>query len=176
MLALPGRPAKRPHHPGELFGGAALYLRFDGANPGPTLVGEDELAGKSNYFIGNDPARWHTEVPTYARLRYGQVYPGVDLVFYGTQEQLEYDLIISPGADPASIILALDGATELSIAADGDLVLHTAAGDIRQRKPRVYQELDGVRQIRHLIGTEQVLSRMVLGESVAHFVAQAFCL
>src|SRR5206468_1945773 len=163
VLALPGRPAKRPHHPGELLGGAALHLRFAGANPRSPLVGEDELPGKSNYFIGNDPARWHTEVPTYARLRYGQVYPGVDLVVYGTQEQLEYDLIISPGADPASIVLAFDGATRLAIAADGDLVLHTAAGDIRQRKPRVYQELDGVRQVidgrygvkgRHRVGFE----------------------
>src|SRR5439155_19919507 len=69
-----------------------------------------------------------------------------DLVFSGPQEQLEYDLIVSPGPDPASISLALDGAAELSMAADGDLVLHTAAGDIRQRKPRVYQELGGVRQ------------------------------
>src|SRR5439155_14903076 len=81
VLALPGRPAKRPHHPGELFGGAALRLRFDGANPRPALVGENELPGKSNYLIGNDPARWHTEGPTYARLRYGELYPGVDLVF-----------------------------------------------------------------------------------------------
>src|SRR5206468_4674201 len=67
--------ALRPRHPGELLGGAALFLRFAGANPRPPLVGEDELPGKSNYFIGNDPARWHTDVPTYARLRYGEVYP-----------------------------------------------------------------------------------------------------
>ena len=159
--------ALRPRHPGELLGGAALFLRFAGANPRPPLVGEDELPGKSNYFIGNDPGRWHTEVPTYARLRYGEVYPGVDLVFYGTQEQLEYDLIISPGADPASIVLAFDGATRLAIAADGDLVLHTAAGDIRQRKPRVYQELDGVRQA--IDGRYVVKGRHRVGFEVARY-------
>ncbi|HEV8718084.1 MAG TPA: SBBP repeat-containing protein [Candidatus Binatia bacterium] len=124
-----------------------------GANPQPRVTGEDELPGKSHYFFGSDPTQWHTNISTYARVKYEDVYPGVDLVYYGNQQQLEYDFVVAPGADPTVIRLAfadlrgpglkpgptLDGAT-------GDLVLHTADGELRFHQPRIYQEIDGTKQ------------------------------
>jgi len=87
---------------------AVLRMQLAGANPKASATGVDELAGKSNYFIGRDPARWRTNVPTYAKLEYEGVYPGVDLVYYGNQGQLEYDFIVAPGANPRSIQLAIN--------------------------------------------------------------------
>jgi len=78
---------------------AVIHMKLVGANPEAQAVGLDELAGKSNYFIGNDPEKWHTNVPNYAKVEYREVYPGVDLVYYGNQRQLEYDFIVAPGAD-----------------------------------------------------------------------------
>jgi Beta-propeller repeat/Abnormal spindle-like microcephaly-assoc'd, ASPM-SPD-2-Hydin len=86
---------------------ALLRMKLVGANPNPKIVGMDELPGKSNYFIGNDPKKWRTNVPNYAKVKYANVYPGVDLVYYGNQGQLEYDFVVQPGADPRSIQLAL---------------------------------------------------------------------
>ena len=87
---------------------ALLRMKLVGANPNPKIVGMDELPGKSNYFIGNDPKKWRTNVPNYAKVKYANVYPGVDLVYYGNQGQLEYDFVVQPGADPNSIQLAID--------------------------------------------------------------------
>ena len=123
-----------------------LRMKLVGANPHPEVVGLEELPGKSNYFIGNDPAKWRTNVPTYARVQYKDVYPGVDLVYYGNQRQLEYDLIVAPGADPGAITLSFEGVERLRIDAQGDLVLDTSGGEIRQHKPLVYQEVDGVQR------------------------------
>ena len=77
-----------------------VRMQLIGANSEPRVVGLDELPGKSNYFIGNDPKKWRTNVPRYAKVRYEEVYPGIDLVYYGKQRQLEYDLLVAPGADP----------------------------------------------------------------------------
>jgi hypothetical protein len=87
---------------------ALLRMKLVGANPNPKMVGMDELPGKSNYFIGNDPKKWRTNVPNYAKVKYANVYPGVDLVYYGNQGKLEYDFVVSPGADPNSIQLAIN--------------------------------------------------------------------
>src|SRR6266568_1543652 len=84
---------------------AVVRMQLLGANPAPQVVGLEELPGKSNYFIGNDPHKWRTNVPTYARVKYESVYPGVDLVYYGNQGQLEYDFVVQPGADPSRIAL-----------------------------------------------------------------------
>ena len=107
--------------------GAPLHMKLVGANPDPAVTGLEELPGKSNYFIGNDPAKWRTNVPTYARVKYQNVYPGVDLVYYGSQRQLEYDFLVAPGADPKAIQLDLQGADKVEIDAQGDLVLGTGA-------------------------------------------------
>jgi hypothetical protein len=147
-----GKPSKRlhkaavtPDHPPETTT-TVLRMQLVGANPAPRIVGLDALPGKSNYFIGNDPQKWQTNVPHYARIAYEGVYPGIDLVYHGLQRQLEYDLIVAPGADPKAIALSFQGADRVQIDAKGDLVLHTPGGLIRQNKPLVYQEVDGDRQ------------------------------
>ena len=103
----------------------------------------EKLPGISNYFIGNDAKKWVTDIPQYAKLKRTKVYPGVDMVFYGNQRQLEYDFIIAPGADPNRIELAYDGVDGIHTNANGDLVLATSAGDFIQKKPKVYQQFNG---------------------------------
>ena len=123
-----------------------LRMAIVDSNPRPLIGGLEALPGKINYFIGKDPAKWRTDVPTYARVHYREVYPGIDLVYYGNQRQLEYDFIVAPGADPKRIVLAFRGADRLDIDALGDLVLHTSGGVVRLQKPYIYQEKSGRRQ------------------------------
>jgi hypothetical protein len=131
--------------PGSTGKHAAIGMGFSGARF-PSVAGEDQQTAKSSYFVGNDPAKWVTGAANYARVRYRQLYPGVDLVFYGNQRQLEYDLIVAPGADPRVIKLHFDGVDRLSLDSAGNLVLGTGTDEIRQHRPVVYQERDGVRQ------------------------------
>ena len=126
---------------------AAIRMKLAGANPQPQITALDELPGKANYFIGNDPAKWRNNISTYARVLYQNVYPGIDLTYYGNQRQIEYDFVVSPGANPRAIRLALAGAEGINIdPASGDLLLRTSGGEVRQRKPLIYQEVDGVRR------------------------------
>jgi len=130
---------------------AVLQMRLVGANPAAQIHGLQELPGKSNYFIGNDPDKWRTNVPNYAKVRYEYIYPGVDLVFYGSQRQLEYDFVVAPGADPNAIRLSFKGLGKLRIDGNGDLILDLeASGDRVEQlclhKPRIYQEINGTRQ------------------------------
>jgi hypothetical protein len=123
-----------------------VRMQLLGANPVPQMVGMEELPGKANYFIGNDPHKWRTNLPTYAKVKHINVYPGVDLVYHGNQGQLEYDFVVQPGADPSAITLGFDGVDRLDVDAQGDLVLFTAGRSLRLQKPLVYQEEDGGRQ------------------------------
>jgi hypothetical protein len=128
---------------------AVLRMKLVGSNPSAQVAGAEELPGKANYFIGNDPSKWHTDVPTYAKVRYESVYPGVDLVYYGTQGgELEYDFVVAPGADPHALALDVaaglprhdDGVkSPLQINSDGDLVISLSTGDVKFHKPMVYQ-------------------------------------
>jgi Beta-propeller repeat len=129
----------------------ALRLSFLGANPEPRVTGHEELPGTVNYFVGKDRQQWQTRVAMYARVHYQELYPGIDLVYYGNQRQLEYDLVLAPGADPQRIALNIEGADHIDVDAAGDLLISTAGGLIRQRKPVIYQEIDGVR--REIVGT-----------------------
>src|SRR6266550_127337 len=123
---------------------AVLRMKLVGAKPTPQVEGVDEFPGKANYIIGNDPKKWGTNVPTYAKVRYHEVYPGVDLVYYGKQRQLEHDFIVAPGADPSSITLGFAGAEKMSLdPRRGALVLSVKGGEVRFEKPRIYQELGG---------------------------------
>jgi hypothetical protein len=122
-----------------------LRLQFEGANLSPRVEGVDQLPGKVNYFVGNDPAKWRADVPTFARVRYREVYPGIDLIFYGNGQDLEYDLIVSPGADPRAIKLTLEGAGTPRLDRRGDLVLGQGGTELRFRRPFVYQETEGRR-------------------------------
>jgi len=107
---------------------------------------EEELPGKVNYLIGNDPVQWRTGVATFSRVRYRNVYRGIDLVYYGNQRQLEYDFVVAPGADPRSIRMQFEGASSLRVTSGGDLVATTQGGSIELHRPVVYQETDGGRK------------------------------
>jgi len=144
VLAKPNPDAR--HDARAPIKSVALRMSLVGAARKPVVSGLDEQSGKANYFIGKDPAKWHTNVPTYAKVYYQNVYHGIDLLYYGNQSQLEYDFVVAPGADPKRIVLDFKGADKLEIDAEGDLVLHAPGGDIRQHKPIVYQENDGIRQ------------------------------
>ena len=125
---------------------ALVKMKLLGANNQLRLQGQQELSGKSNYFSGNDPQAWKTDIPTYQKVKYEEVYDGIDLVYYGNQQQLEYDFIVQPGADPSAIKLNFEGAEEISLNEAGELVLQTAAGEVKQHRPVVYQEINGKRQ------------------------------
>jgi hypothetical protein len=123
-----------------------LRLRLLGASMQAHISGAAQLGSISNYFLGNDPSKWHTRVPNYAQVRYQNVWPGVDLVYYGNQQQLEHDFILAPGADPAVIQLAAAGARKVTMDADGDVVLQVGDGEVRLKKPLIYQQRNGKRQ------------------------------
>jgi hypothetical protein len=146
------REARRAHRSTMT---AFVRMHLEGANPEPQMVGTNQLPGNVNYFIGNDPKKWHTNVPTYGRVKYVGVYPGVDLVFYGNQRRLEYDFIVAPGADPNVIALKVDGARKMRITRHGDMVLTVPGGEVVLQKPLIYQQVKGER---HEISGKYALS------------------
>jgi uncharacterized repeat protein (TIGR01451 family) len=123
----------------------SVRMKLAGASRSARIAGTDLLPGKTNYFLGNDPAKWRTGVPQFARVRYENIYPGINLVFYGNQGQLEYDFQIAPGADPGQAQLEFDGSQKLELSS-GSLVLKGQGGNLRFEAPRVYQEVEGRRQ------------------------------
>ena len=133
---------------------AVVHMQLVGANPTPKVIGEKELPGKSHYFVGNDSKKWCTNIPHYAKVRYQNVYTGIDLVYRGNQRQLEYDFMVAPGANPEAIRLAFRGVEKLSLDREGNLVLQTKGGQIVQHAPKVSQEVNGKHQA---INTHYVL-------------------
>lgn len=120
--------------------GAALRMKLLGANRQATITGVDEVPGKTNYFRGRDPKRWQTNVATYGKVHYQDIYPGVDLIYYGDQGQLEYDFIVGPGADPQAIALNFAGTRKVAIDQHtGDLVLQAGRHEVRFHQPLAYQ-------------------------------------
>jgi hypothetical protein len=117
-----------------------LRMQLVGSNLAAGMIGVDELPGKSNYFIGNDPANWRTNIPNYRKVAEHGVYPGIDLVYYGTQRQLEYDFVVAPGADPHSIGLAFQGTNRLTIDPQGNLIASVSGGEVSFQRPIAYQE------------------------------------
>ena len=124
---------------------ATLVFNLVGAAAHPQIVGEEQQPGVVNYFIGSNPKKWRTNVPTFARLRYKNVYPGIDLVYYGNHRQMEYDFVAAPGADPSKIKFEIKGARQMTVDNRGDLVLGTNNGDLHFQSPVVYQESNGKR-------------------------------
>ncbi len=145
---------------------AVVRMQLVGANPSPTVTGREQQPGIVNYFLGNDPAKWRTNIHTYARVEYDEVYPGIDLVWYGSQQQLEYDFVVSPGADPSAIRLNFTGTEHIELDTAGDLLVHASDQTLRQHKPFVYQDVKGTRQ--------EVASRFVLEGSQARFAVGAY--
>jgi len=123
----------------------SFQMKLAGADPNARLTATDLLPTKSNYLLGNDPAKWRRGIPQFAQVRYENVYPGINLVFYGNQGRLEYDLQIAPGADPAQAELEFDGARSLELK-DGALVVRGRNGDARLEAPRLYQQIAGREQ------------------------------
>lgn len=148
----------KPRSPNELVGGspkqesdqvvsdtnvvrptAVLRLQLQGANPNPQLIGEDVLPTKSNYLIGSQSSRWHTNITNYTKIHYVNVYSGVDLAYYGNGSNLEYDFTLAPGIRPETIHLRIDGTDKLEVQG-GVLVIHKAIGELRQPAPHIYQD------------------------------------
>jgi hypothetical protein len=124
-----------------------LTMQLLGSNPAAQSTGLNRLPGVSNYFIGDDPAQWHTNVPNYAKVAYQNVYPGVTLVYYGNNQQhLEYDFVLAPGANPSVIQLSFQGTQGMRLDPQGNLVLETSGGDVVEQAPVVYQTINGARQ------------------------------
>jgi len=119
---------------------AVLRMKLIGANPGALVSGREKLPGKSNYFIGNDPKKWRSNVPTYASVSYQDVYPGVDLIHYGNQQQLEHDFIVRPGADPKAITLGFPSADKLTLDPKGNLLIDIGGEAVALEAPVIYQE------------------------------------
>ena len=143
---LPGAQLQRDAAIPQSRSSLALRYQFAGANRHPKIEALDPLPGHSNYFIGNDPKQWRTDIAQYRRVRYHDVYPGVDVVYYGKDGQLEFDVEAAAGVDLAHVRLRVDGADSLALDEEGNLQLHTAFGVLTQRKPVVYQMIAGERR------------------------------
>jgi hypothetical protein len=136
-----------------------VRLKFIGANPAATLIGLNELPGISNYLVGKDATQWHTAIPQYQKVQYRGLYPGIDLVFYGNQQWLEFDFIVAPGADPSVVKLRLEGTEAIGRDSKQSLVLKSATGAVRLQKPEIFQVEDGVRKT--ISGNYRITGRQV---------------
>jgi uncharacterized protein (TIGR03437 family) len=116
-----------------------MKLRFEGANRSAAMEAEEPQQGISNYFVGNDPAQWRAKIPHFGRVRYREVWPGIDVVFYGNPEQLEYDFVLRPGADPSQIRISFDGARRVTKNSGGDLILELSGSEVRAHAPVIRQ-------------------------------------
>jgi hypothetical protein len=139
--------AHAPRHVSDKVETASIDMRLVGGNANPEITAGDPLPGIVNHYVGSDPKNWHTGVKQYSSVSYREVYAGVNMVFHGEQRQLEFDFVVSPGADPKAIALGFKGARKLNTDASGNLVLDSSAGDVVLHKPVAYQEKDGKREI-----------------------------
>jgi hypothetical protein len=158
-------PTKRLHK--ATTGSAAVHVRFADANSDSVASGEEQLPGKVNYFIGNDPTHWQTGIRTYARIVQHDTYPGIDVVYHGQEGNLEYDFVVAPGANPQKIRLAIAGADKLRVDSEGALVIAAHGTEVRFHKPVAYQRdnagapspNDGIStNEKHIIESRYVLS------------------
>jgi uncharacterized repeat protein (TIGR01451 family) len=147
VLVLNENSLRPGHWLGDRKGQRVIKMKLVGANLSPRVMGADLLPGTINYLIGNDPAKWQTNIRAFERVKYRNVYRGVDLVYHGNQRQLEYDLVISPKVNPKTLRLEFSGVDSLELDRDGNLLLHVAGGALRLQKPLIYQESAGARKM-----------------------------
>lgn len=163
-------PAQRLRHERAEY--TTLRMKLEGAHAKPLVSGLAQLQGKANYFIGHDPTTWQTNIPTYARVQYTEIYPGINVVYYGNQRQLEYDLVVQPGADPEQIRLAFEGTEDIRTDETGDLILKVDGGELRLKQPLVYQEVNGTRQpvaARYVVRKQETIAGLDVGVTVAAY-------
>jgi|GEM_PF-1335893 len=146
--------------------GSVVRMKLVGGNPAAQMRGVDELPGKTNYFIGNDPDKWQANIPNFAKVQCDDVYPEVDMIYYSDHRRLEYDFVVAPGGDPSMIRMAFEGADHISIE-NGDLVLRAAAGEVRQQRPVVYQEKNGSKE--YIEGRYVLTSSREVGFKIAKY-------
>jgi hypothetical protein len=127
------------------LGSEVVRMKLVGADEAAASQGLDELPGKTNYFIGNDPSKWRTDVTNFRKIKYDDIYPDIDLVYYGNTGELEYDFIVAPHADPGAIKLKFNGVNQIKLGRNGDLLLSTKTATLRHQKPLIYQEVNGTR-------------------------------
>ncbi len=145
ILLLSKRNSSRetPHQPGKREPGSlktdVLGMRIVGLNPNALFTGEDRLPGTVNYFVGSDPSKWISGVPTFERVKYLNVYPGVDLTYHGNRQRLEFDFDLAPGADARAVRLRFDGAEKMKLDRDGNLIIVAENGQVSFHKPLIYQ-------------------------------------
>ena len=176
-LRAPGKEKKQPGKPEtarrqrgtESQRSAVLRMNLVGANRVARVVGGEELPGKSNYFLGNDPSQWRIDVPNYDRVKYESVYPGVDLVYYGHQGELESDFLVAAGADAGAIRLRMEGAKRVRINRAGDLELTMDGGKVVLRKPVVYQQSEGQTEKRIIAGRYTVKGKQEVAFAVGSY-------
>ena len=141
--ARPRTAISRPIRNGQNRDNSVVRLAFGGSTSASQVEGLEQQAGHSNYLIGRDPSRWEKNVPLYGRVKYHDVYPGIDAVYYGNQSRLETDYVVAPGADPRGITLQISGGKQVNLNPQGDLVITSTSGDLILRRPNVYQEIEG---------------------------------
>ena len=141
-------PGKSPAGSAAGVRSSFLEVRMLGMNKDVRIAPAEAQSGKVNYFIGNDPGKWRMNIPTYGAVLYKNAYPGIDVKFYGNNRQLEYDIIVKPGADPSRVRFRYSGAKDVHVTAGGDLAIELAGGRLAFKKPLIYQELDGRRVLR----------------------------
>lgn len=159
VLALekPVAPVANPRAPGaQKVREQVLRMKFVGARSSAPAAGLDKLAGVSNYFLGNDPRAWRTGIPNYRKVKYRNLYPGTDLVYYGAQGRLEFDFDLAPAADPARIHLAFEGGKP-TLDPKGNLRIALNGGGVTLPKPRAYQQVSAPGSSRRQVGIEYVL-------------------
>lgn len=147
-----------------------VRMKWKGADPLAQAAGTHPLAGKSNYLIGSEPAAWRKNVPSFEKVRYENLYAGIDMVFYGNQQQLEYDFVVAPGSDPNVIRLAFTGEDKLNIDEQGNMVIHSGNEKVVQKAPVVYQEINGARQL--VAGSYVMKGKHEVGFKVASYDAK----
>ncbi|HEY7546574.1 MAG TPA: SBBP repeat-containing protein, partial [Blastocatellia bacterium] len=123
-----------------------LKMKLEGARASACMRGDERQPATTSYFVGNAADRWRANIPTWSRVRVEDIYPGIDLIYYGNRESLEYDFILSPRAKVSSIDMTFEGAEKIRVDEAGDLVLTTSGGQLRHKKPFAYQEIDGARR------------------------------
>jgi hypothetical protein len=134
-----------------------VRMTFTGARRSVCPAGIDELPGKTNYLRGRDASAWHTNIPTYAKVIYDDLYPGIDLVYYGRDYRIEYDLVVAPGTDPAQIVISFEGMDDIDLTTDGDLVLRVDGRELRQQSPVAYQNTGDTASSRRPVDSRYVL-------------------